>query len=175
MQHAYPALLPDPPPISIDSHPHVVRAAKKPRTPLSGIRGFVRKQTRENEGFGKRITGCSLCLGDLACFDGLDADQHPLDLAAWQNNADPLKVRTKLPLCDFGHVRADAAALFRLPLAVDDAALDRALPCDLTNSGHFGNGKMKRNVAISSAWPVDASFFSLWRERRQLAAASFSG
>src|ERR1051326_171889 len=51
---------------------------------------------------------------------------------------DPLQIGAKLPLRDAGHVRADAAALLRLTLAVDDRAFDGATTGDCTDSGHDG-------------------------------------
>ena len=71
-------------------------------------------------------------------FDGLDRDQHTLGSAAWEFDADALKIGAKLALCDARHVSADASALLGLTLAVDSVALDWAFTGDCTNSGHDG-------------------------------------
>ena len=77
-----------------------------------------------------------LGLLDEARFDGLHRDQHALGATIGQLDANALKVRPELALRDAGHVRADAAALLRLALTVDDRALDGAATGDCTDSSH---------------------------------------
>ncbi len=86
---------------------------------------MVANHGRENA----EVNGASGLL-DQAGLDRLDGDQHALRAAIGQADADPLEVGAELPLRDAGHVRADAAALLRLTLAVDDRALDGAATGD---------------------------------------------
>src|SRR5882757_3253618 len=73
---------------------------------------------------------------DQAGLDGLDRDPEALGAAVGQLDADPLEIRAEFALRDAGHVRADAAALLGLALAVDDRALDGAATGDCTDSSH---------------------------------------
>jgi len=73
---------------------------------------------------------------DEAGLDGFDRDEDPLGAAVGELDADALKVWPEFAFRDAGHVRADAAALLRLTFTVDVAALNGALACDCTNSGH---------------------------------------
>jgi len=82
----------------------------------------------------------SLDLFDQPALDGLDRDPHALGTAVGGADADLLEIRTEFALGYARHVRADAPALLRLTLAVDDRALDGAATGDGTNSGHGGLG-----------------------------------
>src|SRR5688572_2516927 len=79
-----------------------------------------------------------LCLLDEAGFDRLDRHPDALGAAVRGLDSDPLKVGAELALRDAGHVRADAAALLRLTLAIDDRALDGTATGDCTDSSHDG-------------------------------------
>src|SRR4051812_37557187 len=71
-------------------------------------------------------------------FDRLDGDPDPLRAAVGGLDTDPLKIGTELALRDTRHVCADAAALLRLTLTIDDRALGRTATGDCTDSGHDG-------------------------------------
>src|SRR5690606_31801543 len=93
----------------------------------------------------RRGQECSrLDLLHQASLDGFDGDPQAFDRAVGQLDADALQVRTKLPLRDLGHVRADTAALLSDTFAMDDTALDGTPASDCTNSGHVGFPRLKR-------------------------------
>ena len=73
-----------------------------------------------------------------AGLDGLDRDPHALGAAVGELDLDPLQVRAEQAGRHAGDVRADAAALLGLTLAVDDRALDGTATGDCTDSGHDG-------------------------------------
>jgi hypothetical protein len=73
---------------------------------------------------------------DQTSLDRLDGDPDAFGAAVGGPDADSLKVGAKLALRDAGHVRADAAALLRLTLAIDDRALNGTATGDCTDSGH---------------------------------------
>src|SRR3954468_20976229 len=84
------------------------------------------------------LKGSKKGLGFLnqAGLDRLDGDQHALGAAVGQLDADALQIRAEFTLRDARHVRADAAALLRLTLAVDDRSFNRTATGDCTDSGH---------------------------------------
>jgi len=79
-----------------------------------------------------------LGLFDQARLDGFHRDPHTLRSAIGGFDADPLQIGAEFALGDAGHVRANAAALLRLTLAIDDRALDGTTTGDCTDSGHDG-------------------------------------
>ena len=93
------------------------------------------KKPAGSRGLRKRNSG-SLGLLNQACFDRLDGDQHALRAAIWQLHANALKIWAEFALRDARHVRADAAALLGLTLAIDDRSFDGTATGDCTNSGH---------------------------------------
>ena len=105
-----------------------------------GRRGAHRSLRRHEKARGRpraeKSIESNLGLLDQAGFDRLDGDQHALGSAIGQLHADALKVRAELTLRDASHVRADAAALLGLTLAVDDRAFDRTTTGDCTDSSH---------------------------------------
>ena len=84
-----------------------------------------------------------LCLLDETGFDCLDGDPHALGPAVGGFDPDALKVGAELALRDASHVRADAAALLRLTLAIDDRALGGTATGDCTDSSHDGSELVK--------------------------------
>ena len=75
---------------------------------------------------------------DQAGLDCLDRDPDALGPAIGGLDSDALKIGPELALRDARHVRADAAALLRLTLAIDDRALDGTATGDCTDSSHDG-------------------------------------
>ena len=69
-------------------------------------------------------------------FDRLDGYQNAFGPSVGQFHANALQIGTKFSLGDASHVRADAAALLGLALAVDDRAFDRTTTGDCTDSSH---------------------------------------
>ena len=102
-----------------------------------------------------------LGLLDEAGLDGLDRDPKALRAAVRQLDADPLQIRTEFALRDAGHVRADAAALLGLTLAVDDRALDGTATGDCTDSGHDGFELIKGSEEKGRAGAKQGDF-STW-------------
>lgn len=76
-------------------------------------------------------------------FNGLHGHPYPLGATVSGLDANALKIRPKLALRDAGHVRADAAALLRLTLAIDDRALNGTATGDCTDSGHDASSWLK--------------------------------
>jgi hypothetical protein len=81
-----------------------------------------------------------LDLLDETGLDGLDRNENSLGAAVGGLDADLLQVRTELALGDSRDVRADAAALLRLTLTVNDGALGRTFAGDCADSGHMEGG-----------------------------------
>ena len=79
-----------------------------------------------------------LGLLDQSGLDRFHCDPHALGSAVGGLDADALKIRAEFALRDARHVRADAAALLRLTLAIDDRALDGTATGDCTDSSHDG-------------------------------------
>lgn len=71
-----------------------------------------------------------------SCLDGFNRNPQALNGAVWQLHANALQVRAELALCDFRHMRSNAAAFFGDTFAVNNAARDGALSSDGTDTGH---------------------------------------
>jgi hypothetical protein len=82
------------------------------------------------------MSALSLRLLHQTGLDGLHRYPDALRAAVGELDADPLEVRAKLAFRDAGHVRADAAALLGLTLAVDDAALNGTTTGDYADFSH---------------------------------------
>ena len=74
-------------------------------------------------------------LNDHAFLDGTRCNPHVSDLAIDQH-LDPLKIRHEPPFRDRGDVCSYPTAFLGLAAPPDDAPLNRAFTCDLTNSCH---------------------------------------
>lgn len=95
-----------------------------------------KKPPPAGDGFESAWCAVGLGLNDLASLDGLGGYPHALHLAARELNTDVLKIRAECALDALGHVCANAAALLSKTGAVNTTALDGALACYGTNSGH---------------------------------------
>jgi hypothetical protein len=106
------------------------------QSPTSCVRVIYTRLVRRNN------SGTSTCresgLLDETSLKSLD--RHPDAFRAAIGHADPnpLQVRAELAFRDTGHVRADAATLLGLALAVYDAPFDGTTTCDYADFGHGG-------------------------------------
>ena len=98
---------------------------------------------------------------DETGLDRLDGHPHALRAAVRGFDPDALQVGPEFALRDAGHVRANAAALLRLTLAIDDRALDGTATGDCTDSGHDGfelvkgsEVKVVTGVTQGEFWPA---------------------
>ena len=73
---------------------------------------------------------------DQTSLDGFNGDPQTLNGTVGQLHANALNVGFELTLCDFGHVRADAAALLSDTFAVNDTSRGGTFSSDGTDSGH---------------------------------------